>query len=88
MTFLVDARGPAGTVIPVTGLTLATRSSPTTQTGDGDWVPAAVARVDADTFLVRVVNGPAAGPVDLRVTADADGGVSSTLEVDAAYGLH
>jgi hypothetical protein len=81
LTFTVDGRGPAGTVIPVAGLDLATR------TAGGDWVPATVERVDEDTFRIRIDNPPATGPVDLRVTASAAGGVASTLEVDAAYGL-
>jgi hypothetical protein len=82
MTFTVNSRMPVG----VSPLTVRALTVETSADGGRTWTPArSVARADQDTFTVTVTNPAQPGPVALRLSAVADGGIGVLQEVIAAY---
>lgn len=83
MTFNVTGRMPGGlSAVRITSLSLQTSAD-----GGKTWRPARARRVDNDTFSITVTNPAKTAEVALRISAEAEHGLSIRQEVMAAYAV-
>ena len=87
LTFEASARLPLDADLKPRPVRVSQLSFATSTDGGKHWTPAAVQRVDGDSFTVTVRNGARPGPVAVRMSAAAPGGTTVEQVIQAAYRL-